>query len=75
MTKRTRVSGWKAGPDRAEDPRPMEVFFDGHLTPEQAIKRAGETDMALDGYISVEHQVVDLPKWYRQSGGTIRRKT
>lgn len=70
MTERTRVSGW----DTRTDPiRGIDVFLEGHVAPEAAIEEASKQGMDSDGYITVQHQIVDLPKWVKPKGDDLKR--
>ncbi len=69
MTDRTRVTGWNMGVGPLKR---MEVFLEGHVTPDQAIEFAGERGMNLDGHINIAHEVFNLPKWYKAGNGEIR---
>lgn len=69
MIDRTRVSGWDV---RGYSPRPMEVFIDGHVTPEAAITEAGTQGMFVEGHINIEHQIIDLPRWHKPIDGVLK---
>ncbi len=62
MIERTRVSGWDT---RAEPAVPIEVFLEGHVAPETAIDLASERGLDSDAYVTVQHQIIDLPKWVK----------
>ena len=67
MNRRTRISGWTlvaAG----EPNKPFEVFAKKHISPENAIAFARQRGIDLNGYISIEHQITGLPRWYREAG-------
>ena len=51
-----------------DNPAPMEVFVNGHVPPEQAIIAADDAGMNLCGHLTVEHQTVNLPRWYKPAG-------
>ena len=61
----TEVSGW-GFEDSGGQARPIRVQYDGHLTPDEALKMAEEHGMNPEGYVTVEHKVVVADsKWYR----------
>ncbi len=62
MTDRTRVSGWDT---RKDPPRPREIFIEGHVDPAEAINAAEKSGMDSDAYLTIQHQVVDLPMWIK----------
>ena len=58
---------------RPAPPRPIEVFMEGHVAPEDAIVTAATRGLDSEGYVTVQYQVVDLPKWVKPKWNCLKR--